>query len=53
MNDKARKLSNVRKLWEAVLEMHEIQDVFTGQKIAPKQYDVDHFIRMMLKLTKM
>lgn len=33
--------------------MHEIQDVFTGQKIAPKQYDVDHFIRMMLKLTKM
>ena len=33
--------------------MHEIQDVFTGQKSAPKQYDVDHFIRMMLKLTKM
>lgn len=44
MNDKVRKLSNVRKLWEAVLEMHEIHDVFTGQKIVPKQYDVDHFI---------
>ena len=39
-----RKLSNVRKLWEGVLEVREIRDVFTGREIVPKQYDVDHFI---------
>lgn len=44
MNDKMRKLSNVRKLWENVLEVQEIRDVFTGREIVPKQYDVDHFI---------
>ena len=44
MNDKMRKLSNVRKLWEGVLEVREIRDVFTGREIVPKQYDVDHFI---------
>ena len=35
MNDKMRKLSNVRKLWEGVLEVREIRDVFTGREIVP------------------
>lgn len=44
MNEKMRKLSNVRKLWEEILEIQGIRDVFTGKEIVQKQYDVDHFI---------
>lgn len=44
MDEKMRKLSNVRKLWEGILTVHEVRDVFTGQPVRPKQYDVDHFI---------
>ena len=44
MNEKMRKLSNVRKLWEDVLEVQKIRDVFTGNEIVPRKYDVDHFI---------
>lgn len=44
MDEKIRKLSNVRKLWEGILKICEVRDVFTGQLIAAKQYDVDHFI---------
>jgi hypothetical protein len=39
-----RKLGKVRKLWEGVLECHELEDVFTGEKIQPRKYDIDHFI---------
>lgn len=44
MDEKMRKLNNVRKLWEGVLELSEVRDVFTGEAVIPKQYDVDHFI---------
>lgn len=44
MDEKMRKLGNVRKLWEAVLELCEVRDVFTGETVVPMQYDVDHFI---------
>ena len=44
MNEKERKLNRVRKLWEGVLEIREIKDVFTGKPVEPKKYDVDHFI---------
>ncbi|MDO4961503.1 MAG: HNH endonuclease domain-containing protein [Eubacteriales bacterium] len=44
MDEKMRKLGSVRKLWEAVMGLSEVRDVFTGQPIAPKKYDVDHFI---------
>lgn len=44
MDEKMRKLSNVRKLWEGILTVHEVRDVFTGQPVKPNQYDVDHFI---------
>ncbi len=44
MDEKMRKLNNVRKLWEGILEVSEVRDVFTDETIVPKQYDVDHFI---------
>lgn len=44
MDEKMRKLSNVRKLWEGVLDVCKICDVFTGSPVIPKKYDVDHFI---------
>jgi hypothetical protein len=44
LDEKMRKLSNVRKLWEGVLECHPVTDVFTGKLIETGNYDVDHFI---------
>jgi hypothetical protein len=44
MDEKIRKLNNVRKIWEGVLELTEVRDVFTGKEILSKKYDVDHFI---------
>ena len=44
MDEKMRKLGKVRKLWEGVLDCHELEDVFTGEKIQPRRYDIDHFI---------
>lgn len=44
MDEKMRKLGHVRNLWEGILDMHEVRDVFTGHPVLPKQYDVDHFI---------
>jgi len=44
MDEKLRKLGNVRKLWEAILDLREVRDVFTGEPVTPKLYDVDHFI---------
>jgi len=44
MDEKLRKLNNVRKLWEGILEVSEVRDVFTDEPVIPKQYDVDHFI---------
>ena len=44
MDEKMRKLNRVRKLWEGILDLGEVRDVFTGDPVVPKQYDVDHFI---------
>lgn len=44
MDEKARKLGKVRNLWEGVLEICPVLDVFTGKTVQPGQYDVDHFI---------
>ena len=44
MDEKMRKLNNVRKLWEGILDVREVRDVFTGNPIVTRQYDVDHFI---------
>lgn len=44
MDEKMRKLNSVRKLWEGILEVTEVRDVFTNQPVRTKRYDVDHFI---------
>ncbi len=44
MDEKMRKLAKVRNLWEAILSVRDIIDVFTGKPIAPGAYDIDHFI---------
>ena len=44
MDEKMRKLGKVRKLWNGVLELTEIRDVFKDEPIIFKEYDVDHFV---------
>ncbi|MDE7062959.1 MAG: HNH endonuclease [Lachnospiraceae bacterium] len=44
MDEKMRKLNNVRKLWDGILDVNEVRDVFTDQPVVSKKYDVDHFI---------
>lgn len=44
MDEKMRKLNNVRKLWKAILEVTPIIDVFKDEEIKIDKYDVDHFI---------
>lgn len=36
MDEKMRKLNNVRKLWEGILDVREIKDVFTGEPVVLK-----------------
>ncbi len=43
-DEKMRKLNNVRKLWEAVLDITPVVDVFKDEVIDKDAYDVDHFI---------
>lgn len=44
MDEKMRKLNNVRKLWKGILDISEVRDVFTDRPVIARQYDVDHFI---------
>ena len=44
MDEKMRKLGQVRKLWKGILDLHEVRDVFTDMPVQPKKYDIDHFI---------
>lgn len=44
LDEKMRKLAHVRKLWDGILDLHNINDVFTDDEIDKKKYDVDHFI---------
>lgn len=44
IDEKMRKLNSVRKLWEGILDVTEVRDVFTDQLVRAEQYDVDHFI---------
>ena len=44
LDEKMRKLTHVRKLWNGILDLREINDVFTGEAINQNDYDVDHFI---------
>lgn len=44
LDEKMRKLNNVRKLWEGIMELQPVLDIFTGNEIVKNKYDVDHFI---------
>ena len=44
LDEKMRKLEKVRKLWNGVLEMTEVRDVFKDEPIVFKGFDVDHFV---------
>ena len=33
MDEKMRKLSRVRKLWEGILQLYEVRDVYTGKPV--------------------
>ena len=44
LDEKMRKLGKVRKLWNGILELTEIRDVFKDEPIVFKEYDVDHFV---------
>jgi len=44
LDEKMRKLSHVRKLWDGILDIRSINDVFTGEHINKDKYDIDHFI---------
>lgn len=44
MDEKMRKLGNVRKLWQGILDLRRVQDIFTGREIQSGHYDIDHFI---------
>ena len=43
-DEKARKLDNVRKLWDAILEIRPVKNVFMDSDINRESYAVDHFI---------
>lgn len=43
-NERTRKLTHVRKLWTAIIELAPIRDIYSGNLISPKMYEVDHFI---------
>ena len=43
LDEKMRKLTQVRKLWAGVLECQPVYDVFTHRPLE-KDYDMDHFI---------
>lgn len=44
LDEKMRKLGNVRKLWDGIIEIEPVRDVFTDRPVQKKHYDVDHFI---------
>ena len=44
MDEKMRKLSHVRKLWDGILDITQIIDVFQEKPVKKEDYEVDHFI---------
>ena len=43
-NEKQRKLQNVRKLWAAVFDISGIRDIYSGNPLEKKKYEIDHFV---------
>lgn len=43
-NEKQRKLQNVRKLWSAVMDVSAVRDIYSGELLTKKGYEIDHFV---------
>lgn len=43
-NERTRKLAHVRKLWNAIMEVSPVRDIYSDNLISQKEYEVDHFI---------
>lgn len=43
-NGGVRNLDKARKLWNAIFKLAEIRDIYTGNPIDPKGYEMDHFV---------
>lgn len=43
-DEKKRKLENVRELWDSVIRLQPVVDVFTDSIVEIGKYDIDHFI---------
>lgn len=43
-DEKKRKLSTVRELWDCIIELQPVIDIFTKKTVIVGGYDVDHFI---------
>lgn len=39
-----RKLQNARKLWNMVMDRHEIMDIYNGRRLNNIGFDLDHFV---------
>ena len=44
LDEKMRKLGNVRKLWNGIMSQNVICDVYTGEALNDISYDIDHFV---------
>ena len=44
LDEKMRKLDKVRKLWNMVIDVNHVVDVFNNKPIMQNNFDVDHFI---------
>lgn len=43
-NEKQRKLQNVRKLWDHIIEVATVQDIYSGSILEKWGYEIDHFV---------
>lgn len=44
LDDKMRRLGHVRKLWNGIMSLKTIRDVYTEKPIQMERYAVDHFV---------
>lgn len=43
-NDKQRKLKYVRELWNAIIDVSKVNDIYTNKPFEKNGFDVDHFV---------
>ena len=43
-NDKQRKLKYVRELWNAIIDVSKVNDIYTKKAFEKNRFDVDHFV---------